>query len=118
MLNDVNIANSKKDNSGSQIPERPRAERQEPIRNSNSGESMFRRISEEERNNLAQNNFTYNLSQLIAFMGSNSYSWERVERAIYQSRREANQNGGKFDGWEFYFMIGLTIFVTLFLFDI
>ena len=99
------------------IPERPRGERQEPIRNRNIGDSIFRRISEQERAELSQNNFLYNLSQLIAFMGSNSYSWDRVERAIYQSRREANARRGKYAKWEFYFIICFMILLTLFLFD-
>ena len=110
--------NSNKNTGESGIPQRPRAERQDPVRNQNLVDSVFRRISEQERNNLAQNDFLYNASQLIAFMGSNSFSWERIEREIYHSRREEQQNRGKGMGWEFCFMIGFTVVLSLFLFDI
>ena len=121
-----------------QVPERPRAERHDPVRNRNSSEPMFRRLTEQERTDLSQNNFLYNLSQLIAFMGSNSFSWDRVERTIYQSRRETfdtavaqnivnqfessnvpqSDRKSKYQGWEFYFVLAISVLISLFLFDI
>ena len=107
-------ANKPKDS----VPERPRAERADPVRNRNVNQPMFRRLSENERSDLAQNNFLYNLSQLIAFLGSNRYSWERVERTIYQSRREAFERRGKYAGWEFYCTLVAAALISLALFDI
>ena len=70
------------------IPSRPQAQRQDPVRNMNNGSDMYRELSSEERKDLTENDFMYNLCHLAAFMNRKSFSWDRAQKLILHEENE------------------------------
>lgn len=109
--------NSSTGQSNPEVPARPPAQRQEPVRNpQNIDRHAFGRISDEERKNLSENDFLYNVSQLVSFMSGNSFTWERIERTIYRSQNNQN-GGGKYTMSNIIVMFGLAVVASLIMFD-
>mmetsp|Transcript_3744 Transcript_3744/g.3468 ORF Transcript_3744/g.3468 Transcript_3744/m.3468 type:complete len:85 (-) Transcript_3744:15-269(-) len=52
----------------------------------------FRRIGGEERKDLAENDFLYNLSHLAAFMNRKSFTWDRAHDLIYNDAPKEPMN--------------------------